>query len=128
MICNLRPRPATHCREGTLDRIQEMTVFVAVTDERSFAAAARRLKVSAATITRAVAELERRLGSLLIVRNTRQLRLTEAGERFAADSRRLLQELQEAEESAAGIHASPKGLLVVTALFFTVWKSFHLGC
>jgi len=98
-----------------LDRIQEMTVFVAVTDERSFAAAARRLKVSAATITRAVAELERRLGSLLIVRNTRQLRLTEAGERFAADARRLLQELQEAEESAAGIHASPKGLLVVTA-------------
>lgn len=92
-----------------------MTVFAAVADEHSFAAAARRLSISAATVTRAVAELERRLGSLLVVRNTRQLRLTEAGERFAADARRLLQELQEAEESAAGIHASPKGLLVVTA-------------
>jgi DNA-binding transcriptional LysR family regulator len=98
-----------------LDRIQEMTVFATVADEHSFAAAARRLKVSAATVTRAVAELERRLGSLLVVRDTRRLRLTEAGERFAADARRLLQELQEAEESAAGLHASPKGLLVVTA-------------
>ena len=92
-----------------------MTAFVAVAEAQSFAGAARRLGVSGATVTRAVAELERRLGSLLVVRNTRQLRLTEAGARFAADARRLLQELQEAEESAAGIHASPRGLLVVTA-------------
>jgi DNA-binding transcriptional LysR family regulator len=92
-----------------------MTVFGAVAEARSFAGAARALGVSAATVTRAVAELERRLGTLLVVRNTRQLRLTEAGERFAADVRRLLQELQEAEESAAGVHASPRGLLVVTA-------------
>jgi len=98
-----------------MDRIQEMTVFAAVAEARSLAGAARALGVSAATVTRAVAELERRLGTLLVVRNTRQLRLTEAGERFAADVRRLLQELQEAEESAAGVHASPRGLLVVTA-------------
>ena len=98
-----------------MDRIQEMTVFATVAEQRSFAAAARALTVSAATVTRAVAELERRLGSLLVVRNTRQLRLTAAGERFASDARRLLQALQEAEESAAGIHASPRGLLVVTA-------------
>ena len=98
-----------------MDRIQEMTIFAAVAEARSFAGAARSLGVSAATVTRAVAELERRLGSLLVVRNTRQLRLTEAGARFAVDARRLLQELQEAEESAAGIHASPRGLLVVTA-------------
>ncbi len=98
-----------------MDRIQEMTVFAAVAEARGFAKAARALGVSAATVTRAVAELERRLGTLLVVRNTRQLRLTEAGTRFAADARRLLQELQEAEEAAAGLHASPRGLLAVTA-------------
>jgi DNA-binding transcriptional LysR family regulator len=98
-----------------MDRIQEMTVFAAVAEAQSFAGAARRLGVSGATVTRAVAELERRLGSLLVVRSTRRLRLTEAGARFAADARRLLQELQEAEESAAGLHAEPRGLLVVTA-------------
>ena len=80
-------------------------MFAAVAEAESFAGAARRLGVSAATVTRAVAELERRLGSLLVVRSTRQLRLTEAGTRFAVDVRRLLQELQEAEESAAGLHA-----------------------
>ncbi|MGN6527665.1 MAG: LysR family transcriptional regulator [Burkholderiaceae bacterium] len=98
-----------------MDRIQEMTVFVAVAEAGSFAGAARALGVSAATVTRGVAQLERRLGSLLVVRNTRQLRLTEAGTRFADDARRLLQELQEAEESAAGVHAAPRGLLTITA-------------
>ena len=98
-----------------MDRIQEMTIFAAVAEAQSFAGAARHLGISAATVTRAVAELERRLGSLLVVRNTRQLRLTEAGTRFALDARRLLQELQEAEESAAGLHAAPRGLLTVTA-------------
>ena len=98
-----------------MDRIQELTVFAAVAEAQSFAGAARTLGVSAATVTRAVAELERRLGSLLVVRNTRQLRLTDAGSRFALDARRLLQELQEAEESAAGLHATPRGLLTVTA-------------
>ncbi|HEX7638132.1 MAG TPA: LysR family transcriptional regulator [Burkholderiaceae bacterium] len=98
-----------------MDRIQEMTVFAAVAEAQSFAGAARALGVSAATVTRAVAELERRLGTLLVLRDTRRLRLTDAGSRFATDVRRLLQELQEAEESAAGLHAAPRGQLVVTA-------------
>jgi DNA-binding transcriptional LysR family regulator len=92
-----------------------MTVFVAVAEAGSFAGAARALGVSAATATRGVAELERRLGSLLVVRDTRRLRLTEAGAGFAAEARRLLQELREAEESAAGVHAAPRGRLTLTA-------------
>ncbi|WP_268800948.1 LysR family transcriptional regulator [Pseudomonas huanghezhanensis] len=98
-----------------MDRIQEMTIFVAVAEHASFAAVARHFVVSTATVTRAVAQLERRLGTLLVVRTTRQLRLTESGVRFAADCRRLLADLSEAESSAAGIHASPSGLLTVTA-------------
>jgi DNA-binding transcriptional LysR family regulator len=98
-----------------VDRIQEMTIFVAVAEHASFAAVARHFVVSTATITRAVAQLEQRLGTLLVVRTTRQLRLTESGLRFAADCRRLLADLNDAESSAAGIHASPRGLLTVTA-------------
>jgi DNA-binding transcriptional LysR family regulator len=98
-----------------VDRIQEMTIFVAVAEQASFAAVARHFVVSTATVTRAVAQLEQRLNTLLVVRTTRQLRLTESGLRFAADCRRLLADLNEAESSAAGLHASPSGLLTVTA-------------
>ncbi|WP_397448036.1 LysR family transcriptional regulator [Pseudomonas sp. NA-150] len=98
-----------------MDRLQEMSIFAAVAEDVSFAAVARRLGLSSATVTRAVAQLENRLGTLLVVRTTRQLRLTEAGLRFAEDCRRLLQELQDAEDSAAGIHASPSGSLTITA-------------
>jgi len=98
-----------------VDRIQEMTIFVAVAEHASFAAVARHFVVSTATVTRAVAQLEQRLGTLLVVRTTRQLRLTESGLRFAADCRRLLADLNDAESSAAGIHASPRGLLTITA-------------
>jgi DNA-binding transcriptional LysR family regulator len=98
-----------------MDRIQEMTIFVAVAEHASFAAVARHFAVSTATVTRAVAQLELRLGTLLVVRTTRQLRLTESGLRFAADCRRLLADLNDAESSAAGIHATPSGLLTVTA-------------
>jgi DNA-binding transcriptional LysR family regulator len=98
-----------------VDRIQEMTLFAAVAEGPSFAAVSRNLNVSTATVTRAVAQLEARLGTLLIVRTTRQLRLTEAGARFADDCRRLLADLHEAENAAAGIHGTPRGILTVTA-------------
>lgn len=98
-----------------VDRIQEMTIFVAIAEQASFAAVARQFTISTATVTRAVAHLEKRLGTLLVVRTTRQLRLTESGIRFAVDCRRLLADLSEVESSAAGIHASPGGLLTITA-------------
>lgn len=99
----------------SVDRIQEMTIFVAVAEGPSFAAVSRELGLSTATVTRAVAQLESRVGTLLVVRTTRQLRLTESGLRFADDCRRLLADLHEAESSAAGIHASPRGQLTITA-------------
>ncbi|MFJ3485354.1 LysR family transcriptional regulator [Pseudomonas sp. NPDC090202] len=98
-----------------MDRIQEMTIFAAVAEGSSFAAVSRALDLSTATVTRAIAQLESRLGTLLVVRTTRQLRLTEAGQRFAEDCKRLLADLYEAESSAAGIHSTPHGLLTVSA-------------
>lgn len=98
-----------------MDRIQEMTLFAALAEQTSFARVARHVGLSTATVTRAVASLESRLGVLLVVRNTRNMRLTEAGQRFAIDCRRLLADLNEAENAAGGLHAVPGGLLTVTA-------------
>jgi len=92
-----------------------MTVFLAVADAGSFAAAARRMQMSAPTVTRSVAALERRLGALLLVRTTRSLRLTEAGQRYAADCRRILDDVEQADDAAAGAMAAPRGALAITA-------------
>jgi len=89
-----------------------------VAEARSFAAAARRLEMSAPTVTRSVAALEHRLGVLLLVRTTRSLRLTEAGERYAADCRRILDDVEQADDAAAGVMGAPRGALSITAPAF----------
>ncbi|RKS20269.1 LysR family transcriptional regulator [Pseudomonas sp. WPR_5_2] len=98
-----------------MDRFQEMQVFAAVAQEQGFSAAARRLGMSAASATRAVAALERRIGTPLLTRTTRSVHLSEAGQRYLEDCRRILAEVQEAEDSAAGSHAQPRGQLTITA-------------
>ena len=98
-----------------MDRFHLMTVFVAVAEEESFAAAARRLHMSPPAVTRAVAFLEERLGVRLLTRTTRLVRTTEAGARYLDDARRILLEADEADEAAAGINAMPRGHLAVTA-------------
>ena len=92
-----------------------MATFVAVVDQGHFAAAARALRVSAPVVTRAVAELEERLGVRLLTRTTRVVRVTEAGARYAEDCRRVLAAADEADQGAAGSHAAPRGQLNVTA-------------
>ena len=98
-----------------MDRFHAVQVFVKVADCNGFAAAARDLGMSAPAVTRAVAQLEGRLKTRLFVRTTRSVRLTESGERFLEDGRRILLELDEAEEAAVGSHAAPRGALHVTA-------------
>jgi DNA-binding transcriptional LysR family regulator len=98
-----------------MDRFDSMRAFVAVADAASFAAAARQLGQSPPAITRAVAALEERIGARLLHRTTRSVRLTEAGQRYLGDARRILAEMDEAEASAAGAHAAPRGQLGVTA-------------
>ncbi len=98
-----------------MDRFQEMHIFTTVAQEQGFSAAARRLGLSAASVTRAVAALELRIGTQLLIRTTRSVHLSEAGQRYLEDCRRILAEVQEAEDSAAGSHAQPRGQLTVTA-------------
>lgn len=98
-----------------MDRLHLMTVFVAVAETESFAAASRRLGLSPAAVTRAIAALEKRLGVKLFNRTTRFVRATEAGQRYLEDSRRIIAEADDADEAAAGINAAPRGQLAVTA-------------
>lgn len=98
-----------------MDKLKAMTVFVAVAEEHGFAAAARRLSMSPPMVTRTVAELEQQLGVILLLRTTRQVRLTEAGQQFLQDARRIIAEVVSAEESISGIHGNPSGELVITA-------------
>jgi DNA-binding transcriptional LysR family regulator len=102
-----------------MDRLQTMAVFIAVAEETGFAAAARRLNMSPPSVTRAVGELEARLGARLLHRTTRAVRMTEAGERYLADCRRIVSEIEEADSQAAGLHATPSGIVSLTgsALF-----------
>ncbi|MCK9915181.1 LysR family transcriptional regulator [Microbacteriaceae bacterium K1510] len=98
-----------------MDRIATMSVFVAVAECGSFTGGARRLRRSPAAVTRAVAELEAALGVRLLDRTTRAVSLTNAGERFLPGARRLLADLAEIEQTAAGLAGSPRGELRVTA-------------
>jgi DNA-binding transcriptional LysR family regulator len=98
-----------------MDRFQLMSVFVAVAEEESFAGGARRLNISPPAVTRAVAMLEARLGVKLLTRTTRYVRATDAGLRYLDSARRILAEADEADEGAAGAHATPRGQLAVTA-------------
>jgi len=92
-----------------------MKVLVAVAEAESFAGGAKLLGLSAPSVTRVIAGLENRLGTLLLARSTRSLRLTEAGRRYVDDCRRILLELEEAEELAAGSASRARGNLTVTA-------------
>jgi len=98
-----------------MNRFHLMTVFVAVTEEQSFAGAARRLGMSPPAVTRAIAALEDRLKVKLLTRTTRFVRATDAGLRYLEHARRIIAELDEADDAAVGVDADPRGLLSITA-------------
>lgn len=98
-----------------MDKFTTMAVFVAVAEEEGFAAAARKLQMSPPAVTRAIAALEQHLAIPLLVRTTRKVRLTQAGEQYLDDARRILADIKESEESVTGVHSQPSGQLVVTA-------------
>jgi len=98
-----------------MDKLHLMHVFVGVAEEESFAAGARRLAMSPPAVTRCIATLEARLGVKLLDRTTRYVRVTEAGQRYLEDARRIIAEVEEADDAVVGINAEPKGHLTITA-------------
>jgi DNA-binding transcriptional LysR family regulator len=98
-----------------MDRVDGVAIFAEVAERGSFAEAARRLNRSPAAVTRAVAELEARLGVRLLNRTTRAVSVTEPGQRFLAGARRVLSDLAEIEQAAIGQGSAPRGELRLTA-------------
>ncbi|MGJ7542024.1 LysR family transcriptional regulator [Variovorax sp. LT1R16] len=98
-----------------MDRIDAMKVFVAALDAGSLSGAGRRLGRSPAAVSRAIAFLEHHVGTELLHRTTRMLKLSEAGERYAFACRRILSDLEEADLSAAGERSAPRGTLTLSA-------------
>lgn len=97
-----------------MDRLFCMNVFVRVVEHGAFARAADDLGVSRATVTAAVAELERRLGVRLINRTTRRLSVTAEGQAHYANCVRLLRDIEEAEDAVSGSRLRPRGRLRVS--------------
>jgi DNA-binding transcriptional LysR family regulator len=98
-----------------MDRLDAMSILVAVVEAGSFSEAARRLDIPLPTVSRKVAELEKHLQSRLLNRSSRKLALTDAGRQYITACRRILEEVSEAERTAAGEYTTPRGELVVTA-------------
>lgn len=98
-----------------MDRLDAMELFVRIVEAGSFAAAAERLGVTPTRASRALRDLEDRLGARLLNRTTRRLAPTDAGWDFLARARRILGDVAEAEEEASARHARPRGPLRITA-------------
>ena len=98
-----------------MNRLESMEAFVAVARAGGFSAASRELGIPLATISRRVGELESALGVRLLRRSTRQVAVTEAGQRFFAACQQALEDLRDAEESVSSDHRTPRGDLAITA-------------
>ncbi len=98
-----------------MDRLTAMRTFRAVVEAGGFSAAARRLNLSKAAVSKQVAELEAHFGTALLHRTTRRLNATEAGRRYFENCVRLLDELTEIEAEVRHSQAEPSGRLRVSA-------------
>lgn len=98
-----------------MDRFDAISAFVMVADHKGFAPAARKLGLSTSAITRHVLALEEHLGVRLLNRTTRAVSLTDAGLRFLERSRRILADLDEAEQMAESERGEPMGRFILSA-------------
>ena len=98
-----------------MDRLSAMRTFRTVVETGGFSAAARRLGLSKAAVSKQVAELESHFGTALLQRTTRRLNATDAGQRYFENCVRLLDELTEVEAEVRQSQAEPSGRLRVSA-------------
>jgi len=96
------------------DRLEAMAMLVSSVEEGSLSAAARKLRIPVATLTRNVNDLEASLRTKLLVRSTRKLTLTDAGVDYVASAKQILEQVDEQERRASGEFTAPRGELVVT--------------
>ena len=97
-----------------MDSLNGFVVFVQVAETRSFVAAGRLLGVSASAVGKSVARLEEKLGVRLFHRSTRSVTLTAEGALFLERSRRILAEIEAAQQELSQASAAPRGRLRVS--------------
>ena len=98
-----------------MDRLEAMSIALAVAETGSLSAASRREKTPLATVSRKVSELEAHLETKLFNRTSRTLVLTDAGRSFMAAAKRILADVAEVERAASGEYTTPRGDLTVSA-------------
>ncbi|ANW02534.1 LysR family transcriptional regulator [Bradyrhizobium icense] len=107
-----------------MDRLEGMSIVLAVAEAGSLSAAARRRKMPLATVSRKVSELEAHLRAKLFNRSSRALVPTDTGRSYIAAAKRILADVAEAERAASGEYATPRGELIVSAPF--AFSRLHL--
>lgn len=98
-----------------MDRLDAMQVLMAVVDSGSLSAGSRKLNAPLPSVSRKVAELERHLGTRLLIRTSRNIQLTDAGRDYVEAVRQIITQLKDAELRASGEYEVPRGELKITA-------------
>ncbi|WP_374544907.1 LysR family transcriptional regulator [Rhodoblastus sp.] len=98
-----------------LPDFEGLALFAKVAEEGSFAGAARVMNVSVATVSRAIARLEKRLGGRVLNRTSRKIALTAFGHTLAERASRVLAEAEEAESAARELSSRPRGMVRLAA-------------
>jgi DNA-binding transcriptional LysR family regulator len=97
-----------------MDRLDAMQVLLAVVDEGSLSAGSRKLRAPLPSVSRKVAELERHLGTRLLIRTSRNIQLTDAGRDYVEAVRQIVGQIKDAEVRASGEYEVPRGELKIT--------------
>jgi DNA-binding transcriptional LysR family regulator len=98
-----------------MDKLHAMATFVQIAERGSLTAAAQGLDTSLSAVVRTLAALEANLGVRLLNRTTRRMALTAEGQQYLERCRRILAEVEDAEQALRGTAQDPSGLLRVTA-------------
>src|SRR5580658_6455429 len=97
-----------------MDRLDAIQMFVRVVESGSFSTAARERGVGQPAVSKQIAALEAHLGAQLLLRTSRSLTLTDAGQEFYESALRLVGEVEDAESRVGHRQLSPSGLVRVT--------------
>ena len=112
---SLYNHPTFHIAKKFMDTLLSLKVFCQVVQSGSFTKAAELLDISIPMASKHVAALEKNLGTQLLYRNNRSLKLTEQGEQYFRDCTHILELLAQANEQAQAGVCTPQGLLRISA-------------